>query len=65
MIAACEGLELDAACDFTPGDHDLSGTCRATSDGTVACTPALPRGCHLGRGGRHGRGGRGWGHGDR
>ena len=57
-VVACDGLEAEAACAFTLGDHDLSGTCSEACDdsGTLVCTPRLPRGCHLGRPGHHGHG---------
>ncbi|HET8724609.1 MAG TPA: hypothetical protein VFM53_10445 [Anaeromyxobacteraceae bacterium] len=44
-VAACQGLADGAACGFTMGDRQATGTCRITPDGQVfACAPSRPHG---------------------
>jgi hypothetical protein len=43
-IAACNGLQTDAACSFTHEGRALTGTCFAPQGRPAACRPAGHRG---------------------
>jgi hypothetical protein len=44
-LQACQGVQDGAACTFTSGDSDVTGTCRTGPDGQAsACFPARPHG---------------------